>query len=145
MDAFQNRPLALLIVDGWGIGSDDASNAIARAHTPYYNEICNGFPHMALEAAGEAVGLPKGSAGNAEAGHLNIGTGRAARGDKFRILDSISSGTFFENPALVSAFQAAQDGGGCIHLVGLLSDAEVHSLPESLFALLRMAKRMGFD
>ena len=145
MDPLENRPLALIVLDGWGIGPDGEWNAITRAHTPYYDEICRSFPAARLDAAGEAVGLPHGSVGNAEAGHLNIGTGRIAKTDTLRISDSIRSGAFFENRVLTDAFQAALDGGKRVHLVGLLSDAEVHSSPETLFALLRMAKRMGFD
>lgn len=143
MDSIQNRPLALLIVDGWGVGSDDAANAIARAHTPYYDEICKTFPQTNLGASGEFIGLAAGVAGNAETGHLNIGTGRVAKTDVLRIADSITEGSFFENEALTSAFAAAKESGGRVHLVGLLSDSEVHSSPESLFALLRMAKKMG--
>jgi len=145
MDTIQNRPLALLIVDGWGVGLDDASNAVARAHTPYYDEICRAFPSAELGAAGESIGLAAAVAGNAETGHLNIGTGRVAKTDVLRIAESIVDGSFFDNAALTTAFKAAKESGGRLHLVGLLSDSEVHSSPESLFALLRMAKRMGLD
>lgn len=144
MDPLENRPLALIVLDGWGIGPESEWNAITRAHTPYYDEICRSFPAARLDAAGEAVGLPHDSPGNAEAGHLNIGTGRITKTDTLRIADSIRSGAFFENSVLVNAFRAALEGGQRVHLVGLLSDGDVHSSPETLFALLRMAKRMGF-
>lgn len=143
MDPFQNRPLALIVLDGWGIAPNGGANAIAAANTPFYDEICASFPMTQLEAAGEAVGLASGSAGNAEAGHLNIGTGRIAKTDILRIADAVRSGTFFANPVLQDAIGNAATINGRIHLIGLLSDADVHSSPDTLFALLRMAKRMG--
>jgi 2,3-bisphosphoglycerate-independent phosphoglycerate mutase len=87
------------------------------------------------------VGLPKGTPGNAQAGHLNIGTGRIAKTDVHKIADAIRDGSFFENPVLEAAFETAWNTNGRVHLIGLLSDAGMHSSPETLFALLRMAKR----
>jgi 2,3-bisphosphoglycerate-independent phosphoglycerate mutase len=141
MDLLRNRPLALVVLDGWGIAPHDEWNAIAQAHTPVYNDILAHFPHTVLAASGEAVGLPKGTPGNAQAGHLNIGTGRVVKTDVHRIADSIRDGSFFENPVLEAAFETAWNTNGRVHLIGLLSDAGVHSSPETLFALLRMAKR----
>ena len=141
MDQLRNRSLALVILDGWGIAPPAEWNAISQAHTPVYNEILAQFPRTVLEASGEAVGLPKGAPGNAHSGHLNIGTGRVAKTDVHKIADGIRDGSFFENPVLESAFEAAWNTNGRVHLIGLLSDAGVHSSPETLFALLRMAKR----
>lgn len=143
MNSFSNRPLALVILDGWGIGPHRNGNAISMAHTPYYDEICARFPMTSLNASGEAVGLPNGAPGNAEAGHMNIGTGRIAKTDVLRIADAVSSGEFFENPVLKNAFETAARENRAVHLIGLMSDADVHSSPENLFALVRMAKRMG--
>ncbi|HJS52809.1 MAG TPA: 2,3-bisphosphoglycerate-independent phosphoglycerate mutase [Pyrinomonadaceae bacterium] len=141
MDQFRNRPLALVILDGWGIAPPSEWNAISQAHTPFYDQIVAQFPRTVLEASGEAVGLPKGSPGNAHSGHLNIGTGRVSKTEVHRIADSIRDGTFFENRVLEAAFETAWNTNGRVHLIGLLSDAGVHSSPETLFALLRMAKR----
>ncbi len=145
MDPFQHRPLALVILDGWGIAPPSETNAISVAHTPYYDEICSAFPMSMLYASGEAVGLPNGTPGNAEAGHLNIGSGRVAKTDILRISDAIRSGGFFENQVLKTAFETALTTNGRVHLIGMFSDSEVHSSPEVLFALLRMAKRMGLN
>jgi 2,3-bisphosphoglycerate-independent phosphoglycerate mutase len=141
MHQSSNRPLALVILDGWGIAPPGEWNAITQAHTPVYDEIAAQFPRAVLEASGEAVGLPKGTPGNAQAGYLNIGTGRIAKTDVHKIADSIRDSSFFENPVLEAAFENAWNSNGRVHLMGLLSDAGSHSSPETLFALLRMAKR----
>lgn len=139
------KPLALIILDGWGYSQRSAGNAIALAHTPYYDEICATFPMTTLTAAGETVGQAPEAIGNPEVGHMNIGTGRAARSESFRIEDAIRSGEFFSNSVLVRTFAELAADRKSLHLVGLISDGGVHSSIESLFALLRMAKRAGIE
>lgn len=138
-----NRPLALVILDGWGVSHKTEGNAIAMAHTPFYDEICGNYPRTSLGAAGNNVGLAAGAAGNAEVGHLNIGAGRVVENDVARIEKAIKSGEFFSNPVLQPTFGHAAAAGRPLHLIGLLSDGDVHSSQETLFALLRMAKREG--
>src|SRR5688500_16010194 len=94
------RPLALIILDGWGFSDDAHGNAIAMAHTPNYDEICSRYPSTNIVASGTAVGLPDGFAGNAENGHANIGAGRVVKTIAAQIADSIGDGTFFENAVL---------------------------------------------
>jgi 2,3-bisphosphoglycerate-independent phosphoglycerate mutase len=134
------RPLALIIIDGWGFSPKKEGNAIALAHTPFYDEICAKYPKTNLSASGTRVGLRADSAGNSEVGHLNIGAGRIVQTDVSRIADAIKTEKFFENPVLKEAFARAKAKNSSVHLIGLLSDGEVHSAPETLFALLRMAK-----
>jgi 2,3-bisphosphoglycerate-independent phosphoglycerate mutase len=143
MKDHEDRPLALVILDGWGISPSAHGNAIALAHTPYYNDICSKYPWTRLAASGTAVGLEANQSGNAELGHRNIGTGRVVQTDMARIANAIRSGSFFENGILRSALGRARDAGSTVHLVGLLSDGDVHSSPETLYALLRMAKLEG--
>jgi 2,3-bisphosphoglycerate-independent phosphoglycerate mutase len=138
-----SRPLALIILDGWGVSSETQGNAIALASTPYYDEICAKYPSTRLAAAGEHVGLGRDAAGNAEVGHMSIGAGRVVLADGSRISTAIRKGEFFENYVLKSAFQKAAAAQKPVHLIGLLSDGEVHSSPDTLFALLRMAKKEG--
>src|SRR5687768_65494 len=76
MTSSYRRPLALIILDGWGSAEKTDGNAVALAHTPNYDEICSRYPMTKLAASGESVGLAAGSPGSAEAGHLNIGAGR---------------------------------------------------------------------
>src|SRR3954471_23882203 len=79
MDEGRKRPLALIIIDGWGYSPRREGNAIALAHTPYYDEISKKYPKTLLEAAGVRVGLPEGMSGSSEVGHMNIGAGRIVR------------------------------------------------------------------
>ena len=137
------RPLALIILDGWGVSSRTEGNAVALAHTPYYDEICSKYPGTRLLASGEHVGLAPGAPGSAEAGHLNIGAGRIVETDISRIAKAIRSGEFERNKVIQPAMAHAAAAGKPVHLIGLLSDGGVHSVPDNLYALLRMAKRAG--
>lgn len=145
MNEEKNRPLALIILDGWGHSPKTEGNAIALAHTPNYDEICRKYPKTTLSAAGMRVGMRPDTTGSAEIGHLNIGAGRIVQADAARITNAIRSGEFFNNPVLKKAFETARANNSRVHLIGLLSDGEIHSSPEHLFALLRMAKKEGLS
>ncbi len=136
-------PLALIILDGWGYSPRTEGNAIARAHTPNYNEICRQFPMTVLAASGTSVGQAADSVGNAEIGHLCLGTGRNAQTEVSRIQNAVASGEFLENEVLNDAFAKAKADGSSLHLIGMLSDGGVHSSTENLFTLLRLAKKHG--
>lgn len=137
------KPLALIILDGWGHSPRREGNAIALAHTPNYDEICRKYPRTLLEASGERVGLDVDAPGNSEAGHTNIGAGRIVETHIARISNAIKNQTFYENEVLKNAFEKAKAGNSAVHFIGLLSDGDIHSTPENLFSLLRMAKRNG--
>lgn len=143
MNDGQKRPLTLVILDGWGYSPKQEGNAIALAHTPFYDEISRKYPKTLLAAAGLRVGLTPDTPGNSEVGHLNIGAGRIVKTDVAKISNAIKSGAFFENEVLKKTFAKAKTNDTAVHLIGLLSDGGVHSSPETLFALLRMAKREG--
>lgn len=143
MNNGNKRPVALIILDGWGYSPKREGNAISLAHTPFYDEICSKYPKTILSAAGMRVGLTPDAPGTSEVGHLNIGAGRIVQTDVSRISTALKSGKFFENKVLKAAFEKARTAGTSVHLIGLLSDGEVHSAPENLFALLRMAKNEG--
>ena len=138
-------PIALIIIDGWGYSPVREGNAIALAATPYYDEICENYPHTLLEASGTRVGLPSGVMGNSEVGHLNIGAGRVIRMDVSRVDHDISTGEFYRNEVLVAAMDGAKKRGKALHLMGLLSDGQVHSSQEHLYALLFLARQRGLD
>ena len=138
-------PIALIIIDGWGYSPNREGNAIAMAATPYYDELCENYPYTLLEASGERVGLPAGVMGNSEVGHLNIGAGRVIRMDVSRVDYDIATGEFVRNPVLVAAMEGVKQRGKALHLMGLLSDGQVHSSIQHLFALLRMAKEHKLD
>jgi len=143
MDETAKRPLALIILDGWGHSPQREGNAIALAHTPNYDEICRNYPKTYLSAAGMRVGMKPDTAGSAEIGHLNIGAGRIVQADATRISNAIRSGEFFENAVLKAAFGKAKESNSPVHMIALLSDSDIHSSPEHLFAMLRMAKQQG--
>jgi 2,3-bisphosphoglycerate-independent phosphoglycerate mutase len=132
-----------VILDGWGYAPRTERNAIAAAHTPYYDEICARFPMTTLAAAGESVGLMPEEVAGSEVGHLNLGTGRAARTEISKVRRAIADGKFGENEVVGNAFARARENGAAVHLIGLLSDGGVHSSCDSLFALIRRAKEEG--
>ena len=138
-------PLALIIIDGWGYSPRREGNAIALAETPYYDELCERYPQTLLEASGTRVGLPAGVMGNSEVGHLNIGAGRVIRMDVSRIDHDIATGEFFHNEVLLAAMNEAKARGKALHLMGLVSDGQVHSSEQHLYALLRLAKQSGLE
>lgn len=135
--------VALVILDGWGLGPDPG-NAIAAAATPCLDNLMAAFPQAALAASGPAVGLPPGQMGNSEVGHLNIGAGRVVYQDLTRISREIEEGSFFFNPELVGAMDRIP-AGGALHLLGLLSDGGVHSHLDHIAALLRLARDQGVE
>ena len=108
---------------------------MSLARTPVFDRLWAEYPHTTLAASGEAVGLPPGQMGNSEVGHLTIGSGRVLYQDLMRINKAIEDGSFFENAALVSAFER----GAQVHLLGLVSHGGVHSHVDHLRALLRFA------
>lgn len=136
-------PLALIIIDGWGYSTVREGNAIALAATPNYDELTETYPHTLLEAHGARVGLPAGVMGNSEVGHLNIGSGRVVRMDVSRIDHDIETGEFFHNEVIARAMDGAKSRDQALHLMGLISDGQVHSSQEHLYVLLRMAKGRG--
>jgi 2,3-bisphosphoglycerate-independent phosphoglycerate mutase len=139
----EKRPIVLAILDGWGYAPRTGANAIAGAHTPYYDEICRRFPMTTLSAVDSDAG--DAAAGDPELGHLKMGTGREVRTEAALIRDAILSGEFEQNGVLTRMFAKAKEGRNSVHLIGLMSDSGVHSDPENLFALLRMAKKFGLE
>jgi 2,3-bisphosphoglycerate-independent phosphoglycerate mutase len=136
----RSHPLvALVILDGWGLAPAGPGNAVELAETPVFDRLWATYPHTTLKASGEAVGLPPGQMGNSEVGHLTIGSGRVLFQDLMRVNKSIEDGSFFENPALVGAFER----GANVHLLGLVSYGGVHSHIDHLRALLELSRRSG--
>jgi 2,3-bisphosphoglycerate-independent phosphoglycerate mutase len=135
--------VALVILDGWGCAPPGPGNAVELAETPVFDGLWSRYPHATLVASGEAVGLPPGQMGNSEVGHLTIGTGRILDQDFQRVNRAIARGGFFENPALVRAFERARERGSNVHLLGLVSYGGVHSHIDHLRALLELARRHG--
>lgn len=141
----QYRPVALFILDGWGIREMEHGNAVAQGHTPNYDRWMRTLERSIVDASGEAVGLPAGQMGNSEVGHLNLGAGRVIYQDITRIDKAIRENMLGEMPALTQSLQSLSQNGGKLHLVGLLGSGGVHSHERHLHALLDLAVARGID
>ena len=137
--------LGLIILDGWGIGDKSKSDAIYNANTPVMDNLLAIYPSASLLTSGEDVGLPDGQMGNSEVGHLNIGAGRIVYQELTRINKSIREKDFFEEKALLNAFNLAKENNVNLHLIGLVSKGGVHSSQEHIYALCKMAKHQGVE
>ena len=139
------KPLALVILDGWGYRQDNANNAIANANTPVLDGLMANEANTLISASGMDVGLPDGQMGNSEVGHTNIGAGRIVYQDLTRITKSIADGDFFENPALTGAIDKAVNAGKAVHIMGLMSPGGVHSHEDHIAAAVEMAAKRGAE
>ena len=139
------KPLILIIMDGWGVRREKKGNAIALANTPNFDYLKKNYPYTELMTHGEHVGLAKNMMGGSEVGHVNIGAGRVVKQSIVRINDSIKDGSFFKNKNILEAFTNAREKGSTLHLMGLLSDAGVHSYESHLYALLKLAKKQKVE
>ena len=137
--------VALIILDGYGIGNHDENNAIWMAKTPVMDGLMANWPHSKLSASGLDVGLPDGQMGNSEVGHMNIGGGRVVFQPLPRITKAIEDGDFFRNEAYIAAMDAAKTEGKALHILGLLSDGGVHSHIKHIEACVQMAKDRGLE
>jgi 2,3-bisphosphoglycerate-independent phosphoglycerate mutase len=139
------RRVLLVILDGWGIGRQDETNPIFLAPTPIWDGLTLRHPASRLQAAGEAVGLKSGKAGNSEAGHMNIGAGRVVLQDDVRLDLAMQDGSFYTNEILCRAIKDARQRGASLHLIGLLTEKSSHGSIDYPLALLKMAKENGLD
>ena len=135
------KPAVLMILDGFGLNENGEHNAVAEAKKPNIDKLMAEYPWVKGNASGMAVGLPEGQMGNSEVGHLNMGAGRIVYQELTRITKEIQDGTFFENPALMSAVENCKANDSALHMFGLLSDGGVHSHNTHLYGLLELAKR----
>ena len=139
------KPLALIILDGFGENQNKEGNAIAAANTPNFDRVRKECPITTLGASGMSVGLPDGQMGNSEVGHTNIGAGRILYQELTRISKAIEDGEFEKNSALLGAVANCKKNSSALHLFGLLSDGGVHSHIEHLYGILRLAKKEGLS
>ncbi|MDR3227267.1 MAG: 2,3-bisphosphoglycerate-independent phosphoglycerate mutase [Prevotellaceae bacterium] len=140
-----NKKVILIILDGWGIGKNDKTNAIFTQGEPYIDSLKAKYPNARLAACGIDVGLPEGQMGNSEVGHLNIGAGRVVYQDLVKINLACADNSIMQNPEIVNAFSYAQKTGKSVHFLGLVSDGGVHSSLEHLFKLCDIAKEYDIE
>lgn len=141
-----NRPRVILVVlDGWGIGEQDATNPIFAAGLKNIDFIRTNFPIGSLQASGISVGLPWNEEGNSEIGHLTIGAGRIVYQTAVKIDITIDDGSFFKNPILTAALQNAKSSGRPIHLSGLIGTGMTHSDFRHLLSLIKLCELNSVD
>jgi 2,3-bisphosphoglycerate-independent phosphoglycerate mutase len=142
-DMPHQKPLLLMILDGFGERAEVPDNAIRLAKMPSLDALYARFPHTTIGTSGLDVGLPPGQMGNSEVGHLNFGAGRIAQMDISRIDNAVHDGTLPRNAVIRQVMQAARQKGGRLHLLGLASDGGVHSSLEHVLALIDAANAEG--
>ncbi len=139
------KPLALIIMDGWGYSEKKEGNAVAAANTPNLNALCANYANTLISGSGMDVGLPDGQMGNSEVGHVNIGAGRVVYQELTRVTKEIRDGDFFKNDALCKAVDTAVSTGKAVHVMGLMSPGGVHSHEDHIIGMLELAAQRGAD
>ncbi len=138
-----NRKVALIIMDGWGITENPKLSAIHTAKTPFYDQVLNDCPNTKLVASGLPVGLPDGQMGNSEVGHMNIGAGRIVYQDLVRINREFEPKQFKDNPRVKDLATYCLEKNKPLHLLGLLSDGGVHSHIQHLFGIIESFRELN--
>src|SRR3990167_7003574 len=141
----RKEPTVLVVLDGWGIGKEDASNPISAAKPKNINYIKRTYPYGALQASGIAVGLPWGENGDSEVGHMTLGAGKVLYQDYPRISLKIKDGSFFKNDELLGALKNAKDKNSRVHLIGLIGRSNIHSSIEHLNALIELTRKENIE
>lgn len=139
----RNKPLVLIILDGWGHRDATDHNAIAHGTTPTWDRLWHEAPHTLISGSGLDVGLPAGQMGNSEVGHMSLGAGRVIYQNITRIDKAIEDGSFYDNPAYIEAVDKAMAKDGAVHIMGLMSPGGVHSHENHILAMIELAARRG--
>lgn len=139
------KPFLLVILDGWGYSPIHHGNAIFQAHPPFFEHLLKTYPHTLLQAAGTAVGLPEGVPGNSSVGHMTIGCGRIIEQPLTYLNRLVTENKLLELQVLEQTFNTIVQKKQSLHLMGLLSDGNVHSNYTHLFGLIKAAvqKKIG--
>ena len=141
----EKRKVLLMILDGWGEGRHDYSNAIWSQGTPVIDGLRAAWPHSSLQACGEYVGLPDGQMGNSEVGHMNLGAGRVVYQDLVKINIAAREHKFLENAQIKAVYDYVKRSGKKLHLMGLTSHGGVHSSLTHVYEFLKVAADEGLD
>ena len=140
-----NRKVLLMILDGWGEGRHDSSNAIYTQGAPFIDSLRAKYPMSHLQACGEYVGLPDGQMGNSEVGHMNLGAGRVVYQDLVKINMACRDHKLMENKEIKAAYDYVKQSGKKLHFFGLCSHGGVHSSLNHLYEFLAEAQKEGLD
>ncbi len=137
------KPVVMVVMDGWGVAPKGPHNALTHAKTPVLSELEKTCPYTEIAAHGLSVGLPEGQMGNSEVGHLNLGAGRVVKQDLVMIDDAVKDGSFAKNRAFLDAADKILAAGGRAHIMGLCSPGGVHSSLDHLYALAALLHQKG--
>lgn len=140
-----NRKVLLMILDGWGEGRHDKSNAIYTQGAPFIDSLRAKYPMSHLQACGEYVGLPDGQMGNSEVGHMNLGAGRVVYQDLVKINMACRDHKLMENKEIKACYDYLKKSGKKLHFFGLCSHGGVHSSLDHLYEFLSEAKNAGLE
>lgn len=140
-----SNKVILIIMDGWGLGKINSSDAIQHANVPFVNSLYSQYPNSTLVTCGEAVGLPDGQMGNSEVGHLNLGAGRIVYQELQRINVAIKTGELAANQVLLNSINYVKNNNKALHFIGLVSNGGVHSHINHLKALIDIANNNGVE
>jgi len=138
---YNYKSVFLIVLDGWGLGKNEAGNAILQANLPTIQKLNSYYPLLALQASGISVGLPWGEEGNSEVGHMTLGAGKIIYQNMPKITMAIQTGIFFQNPAFLKAVEHVKKNKSTLHLMGLVGKGSTHSYIDHLYALLDLAKQ----
>ncbi len=141
----KQKKVLLMILDGWGEGKHDYTNAIFSQGAPFIDSLRAKYPFSHLQACGEYVGLPEGQMGNSEVGHMNLGAGRVIYQDLVRINMAAKAHKFLENREIKEVYDYVKKSGKKLHLMGLTSTGGVHSSMDHIYEFLHVAKEYGLD
>ena len=145
MMTYDKKPVALIILDGWGHREEKENNAIAEAKTPFFDMLMEKYPHTLLNASEQHVGLPTGQIGNSEIGHMTMGSGRVIDTDLVKISHAFNNGNLKKNPAFAELFAHVKKYNSTLHIFGLVSPGGIHSHQEHLHGFLKSAKEEGIN
>ena len=134
-----------MILDGWGEGRHDHSNAIYTQGQPFIDSLRAKYPYSHLNACGEYVGLPDGQMGNSEVGHMNLGAGRVVYQDLVKINIACREHKLLQNKEIAAAYDYVKRTGKKLHFMGLCSHGGVHSSLNHLYEFLAEAKNQGLE
>ena len=134
-----------MILDGWGEGRHDHSNAIYTQGQPFIDSLRAKYPYSHLHACGEYVGLPDGQMGNSEVGHMNLGAGRVVYQDLVKINIACREHKLLQNKEIAAAYDYVKRTGKKLHFMGLCSHGGVHSSLNHLYEFLAEAKNQGLE
>lgn len=138
------KPILLVVMDGIGFSKTGLGDAVAESHTPNLDMLMQNYPMTRLKAHGGAVGLPSDDdMGNSEVGHNALGCGQVYSQGAKLVNESIESGKIFHSDTWKNLIRNVKENQSTLHFIGLLSDGNVHSNINHLFAMLRQAKEEG--